>query len=122
MINVQQPKPNILLVNGRTLTFDQAVHTVINLEDRLIIHLKTDDFQRGDPLVGRNVLCFDKSGDMLWRIEDTEMTIGEGEDEVPQSFLSLEFLDEKIVVSNPDAIFLVNPENGMLYDGEPKYQ
>jgi len=36
--------------------------------------------------------------------------------------LSLEFLDGKIVVSNPDAIFLVNPENGMLYDGEPKYQ
>ena len=122
MISVAQPKSNILLVNEKTLSFDQAVHTVIKLDDRVIIHLKTDGFLRGDPMVGRNVLCFDKNGEMLWRIEDTGMTIGEGEDNVPQSFLSLSLKDDgKIRVGNPDAFFFVNPENGMLYDGEPKY-
>jgi len=120
MTKVFEPFSKGVFIGGEKLEFEQRVDVVIELGDRSIILLNTDDFQRGDPMVGRNVLCFDKNGEMLWRIEDAEMTIGDRK--VPQSFLSLSLKDDgKIRVGNPDAFFFVNPENGMLYDGEFKY-
>jgi hypothetical protein len=121
MTIVHEPLTNALMIGGKELRFDQRVDVMIEMSDRSIILLNTDDFLRGDALVARNVLCFDRNGDLLWRIEDAEMMIGEGEDEVPQSYLSLEYIDGTIVVGNPDAIFSVNPDDGILFDGEPKY-
>lgn len=106
-------------IGGKELEFNQRINVAIELDDRVIIHLKTGDFDFGDPLVGRNILCFGKNGEMLWRIRDTEMTIGKND--VPQSFLDIELDDEgKFYADNVDASFVVNLEDGTFLESEWK--
>jgi len=121
MTKAYEPLTKKIIIGGKELVFDQRVAVLIELDDRTIIRLKTDDFDYGDPLVGRNILCFDNEGKMLWRVEDHEMVIGKKD--TPQSFLSLMIGENgEIETDIPDAYFNINPENGLLYDGVPKFR
>jgi len=119
MTKLSEPMTRTITIGEKELKFDQRVAVMIELEDRFIIRLKTADFDYGDPMVGRNILCYDLSGELLWRVEDSEMTIGEKN--TPQSFLGLYLEDDgKIEADNPDAVFCISPENGEFYDGVRK--
>jgi len=120
MTKISKPMTYTLVVGGKELVFDQRVRMVIELDDRIIIHLNTGDFDHGDPLVGRNIVCYDKNGEFLWRIKDTGMLTGINDD-VPQSFLNLVLRDDgRILAGNVDAFFCIRPSDGTLYDGEYK--
>lgn len=86
-----------VVINGTRIEFDQRISELIEVEDKIIIQLYVDDFEFGDPLVGRNVVAYDADGQFLWRIKATGITRGEGADEAPEAWFGLYF-DEKGVL------------------------
>ena len=131
-MKVKQPMPNALEINGNRVEFPQRVYAILPLEDRVIVHLKTGDFDYGDPLVGRNVLAYGSDGEMLWRVEDHGCVVPAGLEDpvtpvdengerwIPQSFMAI-WVDEdtgKIKTGIPEWIFTLDPETGALSDDE----
>lgn len=76
MINIDRPNPKALIINGHIVEFQQRIETAIPLPDRVIVHLKTADFEFGDKLVGRNLVAYGLYGKQLWRISDHGATLG----------------------------------------------
>ena len=106
-----------LTINGKKLVFDQRVDEAVTLEDRVIIHLRVDDFEVGDPLVGRNVIALDASGNLLWRIPATGYTVRNRLGlEVPEAFFGLELEEDHktITIGTPDTVYEIDPESGEL--------
>ena len=134
MIDVTTPDKNTIEIGGTVHAFKQEIADVIPLEDRVLIRLATWSHDYGDPMVGRNVLCYGADGDLLWRVADHGCTIGagdedpvtqpdeEGERRVPQSVMGM-FVDEdtgKIKVGLPMWMYTLNPETSELSEMEYK--
>ncbi|MDP6805844.1 MAG: hypothetical protein QF902_11045 [Rhodospirillales bacterium] len=110
-----------LTIDGRKLAFDQRVEAMVVLDHRVIIELDADDFELGDPLVGRNILAFDSNGEMLWRIPATGMMVRDDDSspEAPEAFfgLGLHSDGKTITIGTPDMIYEVDPETGKIFNG-----
>ena len=104
-----------LTVNGRTIEFEQRVDELVVLDDRVIIHLHVSDFSVGDPLVGRNILAFDASGEMLWRIPATGVIRGKS----PEAFFDLWMGDDgKVRTGTANGFdWDVDPDTGKISNG-----
>lgn len=134
MINVEQPNPKTLIVNDREVEFSQRIREFISLPDRVVILLRTDGFEYGDKLVGRNLLAYDLEGEKLWRVEDHRMTLGArredtvtrpdetGRRRVPQSISSigLDKVNGTIVANIPHLELTIDPSNGKIIDWEQR--
>ncbi|MDP6805843.1 MAG: hypothetical protein QF902_11040 [Rhodospirillales bacterium] len=93
---------------------------MVTLEDRVIIRLLVGDFEIGDPLVGRNVLAFDKDGNMLWRIPTTGVMVRDPDgSEAPEAYFNLRLNSdgETINIASPDLTYDLDPETGKLSGG-----
>ncbi len=114
-----EPGKKKVFVGEKELTFDQRVQAVVELEGRSILILDPDDFDDADPSDGRNILCYGHNGELLWRIEDSEMKSGLVGEEVPESFDNL-ILDEdgRVWTYNSYAYYTINPEDGSFLDSE----
>ena len=132
MISVRKIDSCGICVNDRQHSFDQRIDEIIELGDKVIILLNTDYFDYGDPMVGRNVLCYGADGELLWRVADHGCVIHarhddpvtqpdeEGERYVPQSILGMDIEEGtgKIKIGLPDWHYTVDPETGELSDME----
>ena len=69
-MNLQVSKfaPNVLLLAGNKISFDQEIVETVTLKDRVIVLLEPGDFPEDDPEGGRNVFAYDATGNLLWRI------------------------------------------------------
>ena len=106
-----------LNINGNTISFEQRVNEFVELADRVIVELYVDDFEVGDPLVGRNILAFDENGEMLWRIPATGVTrrsvLG---GETPEAFFGLWLGDDgKVKTGTPNGFdWDIDPDTGKI--------
>jgi len=131
-MKVEQQSPSQLKIDGHLIEFPQRINKMLRLGDRVIVLLKTGDFEYGDLLVGRNVLAFGPDGKMLWRVEDHKVVAPAGDEDpvtqpdengerwVPQSFMGLWVEEDtgKIKAGIPEWIFTLDPETGSLSDDE----
>jgi len=62
-------------INSREIAFDQDVYEFVELSDRVIVNLLLDDFPRDRSFDGRNIVCFDKNGKVLWKIQDSGVKV-----------------------------------------------
>jgi hypothetical protein len=100
------------------LEFPQRISEAVQLSDRVVLLLDEEDFEEGDEMVGRNVLCIGETGDVLWRIvpasakateHDPEWAAPEPYDDVWQDPET-----EKLKVRVPDITFDLDPETGEI--------
>ena len=132
MIDVTTPDERTIVINGTRIDLGKRAYRMITLPDRLIVLLHTSDHDYGEPMVGRNVLCYGADGELLWRVADHGCVIHarhddpvtqpdeEGERRVPQSVMGM-FVDEdtgKIKIGLPRWHYTLNPETGELSDME----
>ena len=124
MTKVYKPMEHSIIVGNRELSFDYKIVTVVEFSDRIVLLLNAFSAPPGDPINGRNILCYDKQGELLWQVQSTELSSNtyDPDDPTIQDFLSLEFLDGEIVASVADAVAKIRIEDGTLYDGEWKYR
>jgi len=61
---------NELILDNHTVELEQPVESVLELNDRVIILLESYNYPEDDPNRERNIVCYDKTGRFLWRIED----------------------------------------------------
>lgn len=134
MINFEQPNPKTLIINGRTIEFQQSVTEILPFPDRVVVLLHLDDFEFGDKLVGRNVLAYGLDGEELWRIEDHGFTLGArredtvtkpdetGRRRVSQSFIGIDFdkEDGTILATLPAVELDIDPEDGKIINWEQR--
>lgn len=57
-----------LIVDGRRVSMPYPIDKILALSDRVIVLLDFESVPEEDPLHSRNVLAFDQSGELLWRI------------------------------------------------------
>ena len=114
---------NQLRINGLARKFEQRIVKTVEIGDKVMVLLNSDDFKDGDELVGRNIVAVNKEGEIDWRIEYHGFKVRNRKDvEVPQAFFSL-WLDEDgktLRASIPVAKFEVDPETGMFRSLELK--
>lgn len=105
-----------LSINENVITFDQRIDETVTLSDRVILRLMVDDFDVGDPLVGRNVLAFDGDGRLLWRIPPTGGTRSRPDGtEAPEAYFGLGLDDDgkTVKIGTPDGFeYDLDPETG----------
>ena len=105
-----------LTINGRAIEFDQKVDEVVEFPDRVVIRLRVDDFAVVDPLVGRNILAFDRTGEMVWRIPANGLTRpSRYGGETPGAYFGLwiDKKDGKLKTGIPSGwTFEIDPETG----------
>lgn len=132
LLNFEQPNPKTLIINGHTVEFEQRIMTLIPLEDRVIVHLNTSDFEFGDKLVGRNLLAYGPDGNQLGRVSNHGATLGAsrrdtvtlpdktGRRRVPQSIFDASLSEEDGVIRAgiADSVLSIDPENGKIIDME----
>lgn len=128
MINLEQPSPKTLIINGHTIEFEQRVAELFSLLDRVVVLLETDDFEFGDKLVGRNLIAYDSRGTQLWRVSDHGATLGArredtvtepdktGRRRVPQSIVGAYFDEDDGVIRALiiDSELTIDPEDGKV--------
>lgn len=79
-----------LAINGQLLVFEQRIVKVIEFNGKIIVLLNSDDFKEGEILSSRNIIAYDKKGQLVWRIEDAGIKIRNRNNEyIPQPYLSL---------------------------------
>ena len=106
-----------LCINGRSIRFDQRIAKWVEVDGKAVLLLNSDDFEKGDELVGRNIVAYDEQGEFVWRIEyhGYKVTNRDGVD-VPQAFFGL-WIDKEsgiLKAGIPVAVFDVDPETGMF--------
>lgn len=108
-------------INGTEIHFVPRVFKAVELEDRVILELNTDDYSVGDPEIGRNIVCYGADGTMLWQIEPTGvMCTSRLGGLTPEAFFNLHQHSEtgEITIGTPDGwIFKLDPETGKYFDG-----
>ncbi len=128
MLDVEQPNPKTLTVNGHTVEFQQRIKTLIPLTDRVLVHLVTADFEFGDKLVGQNLMAYGPNGKLIWRVENHGATLrarredtvtqpdGTGHRRVPQSISDVGFYIEDGIISAalPAFELTIDPRNGKI--------
>ncbi len=100
------------------MSFDQRVDDFIVLDDRVIVELLTDDFADEDPLAGRNVVCLDNKGELLWRIQNAGVTrtTADGR-EIPDPFMGIGLDEDGKTIKVGIAMgvdFDLDPETGEI--------
>ncbi len=97
--------------------FEQRIEKVVHISGLTIVLLNSDDFEEGDPMVGRNVVALNDKGEIVWRIEDHGIKIKDWQNvEAPEAFFGLWLEDDgkKLKAGVPHAIFEVDPATGRL--------
>ena len=110
-----------LRIGNKDVVFDKDVENFIERDGITVVLLYTGDYEKGDPMVGRNVLGFDGDGNEAWRVEDHGYTIGPDDvNRVPQSFMSIWIGPEsgKLKAGIPYMLFSLDAKTGMLSDPE----
>ncbi|MCG8548236.1 MAG: hypothetical protein MJE12_28895, partial [Alphaproteobacteria bacterium] len=104
-------------INGLARKFEQRIVKTVEIGDKVMVLLNSDDFKDGDELVGRNIVAVNKEGEIDWRIEYHGFKVRNRKDvEVPQAFFGLWLEDDgrTLRAGVPVADFVVDPENGMF--------
>ncbi len=108
-------------VDGRTLRigekevrFDQRINQYFIVKDTVVALLKVDDFEKGDMLVGRNIIGFDLEGNQLWRVPDHGLR-RPANPKVPDAYFGI-YLDEKgkLWGATPGVDIQIDPKTGRL--------
>ena len=109
-----------LTIEGRNFAFDQRIERIVVLDDRVILELYVNDFEFGDPLVGRNVIAVDKDGNLLWRITETGVMMRDPDgSEAPAAYFNLRLSSDgkNIKIGTPDMTYDLDPETGRRSGG-----
>lgn len=115
-----QPDSNTIEINGKHHKFSQEIREVLQLPDRIIIRLLVDDFEEGDPNVGRNVLAFNESGEELWRIEASGYFV-ERDPNVPEAYFGVDMTVGHLRVHGADFVYDLDPDTGAVSNAEIRY-
>lgn len=106
--------PNVLGINGKSIEFKQRIKEFVEVGNRIIVLLKVSDFEKGDELVGRNIVAVNEQGEIDWRIEYHGFKVRPPTNNAPQAFFGL-WIDEddgSLRAGIPVADFVVDPETG----------
>lgn len=69
-MNVRQIGERALVIGGQEIEFRQRILRFLPVQDRVIVLLNPDDFEFGDPMVGRNILAYGENGELIWQVAD----------------------------------------------------
>lgn len=109
---------NSLVISGREVSFKEEVFESLQLPDRVIVLLNPADFADEDPFSGRNIVCLDEKGELLWRIEDAGVTRSTADGrEIPDPFTGIELNDDGKTIEVGIAAgvdFDLDPETGEI--------
>lgn len=119
-MNVTQPNPKSIEINGRRLEFEQTVDEIITLDDRVIFTLLVDDYEDEDPLAARNVLAFDENGEELWRIASSGYFI-ERKPDIPDSYYELTSENGQLKAHSFHYSYDLDPDTGAVSNAEYHY-
>lgn len=99
-----------LVIDGNEVEIKVPIKTFIELPDRILIlqGLTTELYAQPGDLSSRNILCYDRSGNFLWRVEKVKEDLY-----VVNNFSSLYLEDDVIKSYNVNSItYIINPETG----------
>jgi hypothetical protein len=66
---------NSIKIRGQRLEFPSEIMETKKLKDRYLIRISSYELDENDPDRGRNVFAYDKSGNLLWRIQDSQLKV-----------------------------------------------
>ena len=120
-MNVRQIGERVLVIGGQEIEFRQKILRFLPLEDRVIVLLNPDDFEFGDPMVGRNILAYDGSGELIWRVADHGLK-RPSRRKAPEAFFNIGMPDDSTINAvAASCIFKLDPETGALSDPRFRY-
>ena len=120
-MNVRQISDKALNIDGNAIEFRQRIVRFLPLKDRVIVLLNSDDYEFGDPMVGRNILAYDESGKMIWRVADSGLR-NEEETKIPEAFFNIGMPDNSTINAvAASCIFKLDPKTGALSDPRFRY-
>ena len=62
---------NILYIDGQKIELENVIWSFVALEDRVIVCFTPRGYDADDPRKPRNIICVDRNGNEIWRIEPT---------------------------------------------------
>ncbi|GEM_PF-2165319 len=114
VMDVKQSSQNVLEFGGRSVQLDKPVVQYLIVDDKVIVLLNSDEYDKGDMLVGRNVLAYDLEGNQLWRVPDHGLR-RPANPKVPDAYFGI-YLDEKgkLWGETPGVDIEIDPKTGKL--------
>ena len=107
---------NRLSIDGKSIELEQEVRQVLTLPDRAIVLFENRGYAETDPRTNSNIVAVDRSGRILWRIEESKPIDMDGEFS-PDPFIGMGFEDngQRVVVCDMDGLTLdLDPQTGRL--------
>ena len=65
---------NILYIDEQKIELEKEITSFVALKDRVIVCFDGNEYDADDPRMAQNIVCIDRTGNEIWRIEPTKGT------------------------------------------------